>query len=210
MKMIIAVIFTDLLLTALLLSGTPGEEGKAAPYRNPALSVKERVDDLVSRMTLDEKISQMMNSADSIGRLGVPDYNWWSEGLHGVAVSGVATVFPQSIGLAATWDDSLLYSVADVISTEFRAKFNEYQRKGEHGTFKGLTVWSPNVNIFRDPRWGRGQETYGEDPFLASRMGVAFVKGMQGNDPKYFKTIATPKHYAVHGDLYARIQSVRH
>ena len=198
MKIIKLVIIIHLTIAANLLSNPPEEKAKSAPYQNPALSVEERVNDLVSRMTLDEKIGQMMNAADSISRLGVPDYNWWSEGLHGVAVSGVATVFPQSIGLAATWDDSLLYHVADVISTEFRAKFNDYQKKGDHGVFKGLTVWSPNVNIFRDPRWGRGQETYGEDPYLASRMGVAFVKGMQGNDPKYFKTISTPKHYAVH------------
>jgi beta-glucosidase len=139
-----------------------------------------------------------MNAANSIDRLGIPDYNWWSEGLHGVAFSGVATVFPQAIGLAATWDEDLLNNVADVISTEFRAKFNDYQKKDERGPFKGLTVWSPNINIFRDPRWGRGQETYGEDPYLTSRMGVAFVRGMQGNDPKYLKVIATPKHYAVH------------
>jgi len=181
-----------------LLAIPPQEKNQKYPYQNPELSIEERVNDLVSRMTLDEKISQMMNAADSIGRLGVPDYNWWSEGLHGVAVSGIATVFPQAIGLAATWNDNLLNQVADVISTEFRAKFNDYQKKGDHGIFKGLTVWSPNINIFRDPRWGRGQETYGEDPYLASRMGVAFVKGMQGNDPKYFKTVATPKHYAVH------------
>jgi beta-glucosidase len=168
------------------------------PYKNPNLSVEERVNDLVSRMTLDEKISQMMNAADSIKQLGIPDYNWWSEGLHGVANSGFATVFPQAIGLGATWDDSLIHQVADVISTEFRAKFNDYQKKGDHSIFKGLTVWSPNINIFRDPRWGRGQETYGEDPFLTSRIGVAFVKGLQGNDPKYFKVVATPKHYAVH------------
>jgi beta-glucosidase len=176
MKIIKYIIFINLILVINLLSKQPEENTKPAPYKNPNLSVEVRVNDLVSRMTLDEKISQMMNAADSIGRLGVPDYNWWSEGLHGVAISGIATVFPQSIGLAATWDDSLLNRVADVISTEFRAKFNDYQKKGDHGIFKGLTVWSPNVNIFRDPRWGRGQETYGEDPYLASRMGVAFVK----------------------------------
>jgi len=198
MKIIKYIIFINLILVINLLSKQPEENTKPAPYKNPNLSVEVRVNDLVSRMTLDEKISQMMNAADSIGRLGVPDYNWWSEGLHGVAISGIATVFPQSIGLAATWDDSLLNRVADVISTEFRAKFNDYQKKGDHGIFKGLTVWSPNVNIFRDPRWGRGQETYGEDPYLASRMGVAFVKGMQGDDPKYLKTVSTPKHYAVH------------
>jgi len=198
MKIIKLAILINLTLITNLLSNPPDGSTKSALYQNPALPVEVRVNDLVSRMTLDEKISQMMNAADSIGRLGVPDYNWWSEGLHGVAVSGIATVFPQSIGLAATWDDSLLNHVADVISTEFRAKFNDYQKKGDHGVFKGLTVWSPNVNIFRDPRWGRGQETYGEDPYLASRMGVAYVKGMQGNDPKYLKTISTPKHYAVH------------
>ena len=198
MKIIKSVILINLILVLNLFSKSPDDNTKPAPYKNPNLSVEERVNDLVSRMTLDEKISQMMNAADSIGRLGVPDYNWWSEGLHGVAISGIATVFPQSIGLAATWDDSLLHRAADVISTEFRAKFNDYQKKGDHGIFKGLTVWSPNVNIFRDPRWGRGQETYGEDPYLASRMGVAFVKGMQGDDPKYLKTVSTPKHYAVH------------
>jgi beta-glucosidase len=171
---------------------------KQLPYKDPDLSIDKRVNDLVSRMTLDEKIGQMMNAADSINRLGVPDYNWWSEGLHGVANSGIATVFPQAIGLGATWNDSLINQVADVISTEFRAKFNDYQKKGDHGLFKGLTVWSPNINIFRDPRWGRGQETYGEDPYLTSRIGVAFVKGLQGNDPKYLKVVATPKHYAVH------------
>jgi len=198
MKIIKLVILINLTLVINLLSKSPEENTKSVPYKNPTLSDEERVNDLVSRMTLDEKISQMMNAADSIGRLGVPDYNWWSEGLHGVAISGIATVFPQSIGLSATWDDSLLNRVADVISTEFRAKFNDYQKKGDHGVFKGLTVWSPNINIFRDPRWGRGQETYGEDPYLASRMGVAYVKGMQGDDPKYLKTISTPKHYAVH------------
>jgi beta-glucosidase len=171
---------------------------KQLPYQNPDLSIDKRVNDLVSRMTLDEKIGQMMNAADSINRLGIPDYNWWSEGLHGVANSGFATVFPQAIGLGATWNDSLINQVADVISTEFRAKFNDYQKKGDHGLFKGLTVWSPNINIFRDPRWGRGQETYGEDPYLTTRIGVAFVKGLQGNDPKYLKVVATPKHYAVH------------
>jgi beta-glucosidase len=198
MKTIKFTILINLVLITNLISNAPDGNEKSAPYLNPALPIEERVNDLVSRMTLDEKISQMMNAADSISRLNVPDYNWWSEGLHGVAISGVATVFPQAIGLAATWNDNLHFRVADVISTEFRAKFNDYQKKGDHGIFKGLTVWSPNVNIFRDPRWGRGQETYGEDPYLASRMGVAFVKGMQGNDSKYLKTISTPKHYAVH------------
>lgn len=168
------------------------------PYKNPSLPIDQRVNDLVSRMTLEEKISQMMNGAAAIERLGVPDYEWWNEGLHGVARAGYATVFPQAIGLAATWNTDLMFKVADVISTEARAKHHEFDRKGDHGRYKGLTFWSPNINIFRDPRWGRGQETYGEDPFLTSRLGVAFVKGLQGNDPKYLKVVATPKHYAVH------------
>ena len=168
------------------------------PYKNPALPIEQRVNDLVSRMTLEEKISQMMNGAAAIERLGVPEYEWWNEGLHGVARAGYATVFPQAIGLAATWNTDLMFEVADVISTEARAKHHEFDRKGDHGRYKGLTYWSPNINIFRDPRWGRGQETYGEDPYLTARMGVAFVKGLQGNDPKYLKVVATPKHYAVH------------
>ncbi len=186
-----------ILVVSLTFNLCKGSE-KLLPYQDTSLSIEERVNDLVSRMTLDEKISQMMNASDSISRLGIPDYNWWSEGLHGVANSGIATVFPQAIGLSATWNEDLINQVADVISTEFRAKFNDYQKKGDHSIFKGLTVWSPNINIFRDPRWGRGQETYGEDPFLTSRIGVAFVKGLQGNDPKYLKVVSTPKHYAVH------------
>ena len=174
------------------------QDGMMLPYKNPSLPVEQRVDDLVSRMTLEEKVSQMMNGAAAIERLGIPEYEWWNEALHGVARAGYATVFPQAIGLAATWDTDLMFKVADVISTEARAKNNEFIRKGERGRYKGLTFWSPNINIFRDPRWGRGQETYGEDPYLTARMGVAFVKGLQGNDPRYFKVIATPKHYAVH------------
>jgi beta-glucosidase len=168
------------------------------PYKNPSLPIEQRVDDLVARMTLEEKISQMMNAAGRIERLGVPEYEWWNEGLHGVARAGIATVFPQAIGLAATWDPVLVHQVADVVSTEARAKHHEFVRNGERGRYKGLTFWSPNINIFRDPRWGRGQETFGEDPYLTARIGVAFVKGLQGNDPRYFKVIATPKHYAVH------------
>ncbi len=170
-----------------------------APFRNPALPVEERVKDLVSRMTLEEKVSQMVHTAAAIPRLGIPEYNWWSEGLHGAAREGYATVFPQAIGLAATFDPDLLHKEADVISTEFRAKYSErVKEKGYSDWFHGLTVWSPNINIFRDPRWGRGQETYGEDPFLTAQMGVAFVTGLQGNDPKYLKALATPKHFAVH------------
>jgi beta-glucosidase len=173
-------------------------QGQMPPYKNPSLPVEKRVDDLISRMTLEEKVSQMMNSAAAIERLGIPEYEWWNEALHGVARAGYATVFPQAIGLAATWDTELMQRVAETISTEARAKNNEFVRRGDRGRYKGLTFWSPNINIFRDPRWGRGQETYGEDPYLTSRMGVAFVKGLQGDDPRYFKVIATPKHYAVH------------
>jgi beta-glucosidase len=169
-----------------------------ARYLDVSLSVEERVNDLVSRMTLEEKAAQMQDVAPAIPRLGIPAYNWWNEGLHGVARAGYATVFPQAIGLAATWDTKLIHSVADVISTEARAKYNDAIQHDKHDRYYGLTFWSPNINIFRDPRWGRGQETYGEDPFLTSRIAVAFVTGLQGNDPKYFKTIATPKHYAVH------------
>ncbi|NSW89180.1 MAG: glycoside hydrolase family 3 C-terminal domain-containing protein [Firmicutes bacterium] len=167
-------------------------------YKDETLSFEERAKDLVSRMTLEEKVSQMLHSSPAIPRLGIPAYNWWNECLHGVARAGVATVFPQAIGLAATFDEDFMYKIADIISTEARAKYHEFQRKGDCGIYKGLTFWSPNVNIFRDPRWGRGHETYGEDPYLTGRLGVAFVKGLQGNDPKYLKLIATPKHFAVH------------
>jgi beta-glucosidase len=169
-----------------------------APYLNPKLSVEERVSDLVSRMTLDEKVSQMGDHAPAIPRLGVPRYDWWNEGLHGVAFAGYATNFPQVIGMAATWDTGLVHRMAEVISTEARAKYNDAVRKDQHEMFFGLTFWAPNVNIFRDPRWGRGQETYGEDPYLTGRMAVAFVRGMQGDDPHYFRVISTPKHFAVH------------
>ncbi len=140
----------------------------------------------------------MQHTAPAIPRLGVPSYDWWSEALHGVARSGYATVFPQAIGMAATWDHNLVYREGETIATEARAKYNQAQREGNHSIFFGLDFWSPNINIFRDPRWGRGQETYGEDPFLTAKLGVAFVTGLQGDDPKYFKAIATPKHYAVH------------
>jgi beta-glucosidase len=172
--------------------------GDKPGYLDTGLSMENRVNDLVSKMTLEEKISQLVNNAKEIKRLGIPEYNWWNEGLHGVARAGVATVFPQAIGLAATWDVPLMFKTSDVISTEARAKYNYFAKNGERGIYKGLTFWSPNINIFRDPRWGRGQETYGEDPYLTSRMGVAFIKGLQGDDPNYFKVIATPKHYAVH------------
>jgi beta-glucosidase len=168
------------------------------PYLNSSLPINARVDDLVARMTLEEKASQLVNQARAIPRLQVPAYDWWSEALHGVANAGTATVFPEPIGLAATFDAPLIHEMAVVISTEARAKHNQAVRAGHRDIMEGLDFWSPNINIFRDPRWGRGQETYGEDPFLTGRMGVAFVTGMQGEDPKYFRVISTPKHFAVY------------
>lgn len=175
------------------------EPAKIPDYKNTELSFEVRAKDLVERMSLSEKIPQLVNDAPAIPRLGVREYNWWNEGLHGVAALGEATVFPQAIGMAATWDEPLMRQVADVIGVEFRAKHLQNQHRfGGSDWFGGLTVWSPNVNIFRDPRWGRGQETYGEDPHLTSRLGVAFVKGLQGPGEPFLRTVATPKHYAVH------------
>jgi beta-glucosidase len=184
-----------------------GQQPDNAPYMDPNLPPESRAADIVSRMTLEEKVLQMQSTAPAIPRLGVPAYNWWNEALHGVA-QGRASVFPQAIGLAATWDTDLMYRVADIISTEARAKYNDALTRPAPsgpealmtlpGRTAGLTYWSPNINIFRDPRWGRGQETYGEDPYLTGRMGVAFVTGMQGKDPHYLKVVSTPKHYAVH------------
>lgn len=177
-----------------LSAGPPAD----AAFLNPDLPLAARVDDLVKRMTLDEKIGQLMDQAPEIPRLGVPKYGWWNEALHGVARAGVATVFPQAIALAATFDEPFMHQVADVISTEARAKHHEFVRQGKRERYQGLTFFSPNINIFRDPRWGRGHETFGEDPYLTGRMGVAFIKGMQGDDPKYLKVAATAKHFAVH------------
>lgn len=175
-----------------------GENGAIPIYLDPDQPLEKRVDDLISRLTLEEKISQMIYASSSIPRLGIPEYNWWNECLHGVARAGIATVFPQAIGMAASFNDKLLYRVASAIADEARAKYHEFARQGDRSIYKGLTFWSPNINIFRDPRWGRGQETYGEDPYLTGRMGVAFVKGLQGDHPRYLKTVATPKHFAVH------------
>ncbi|HXR32748.1 MAG TPA: glycoside hydrolase family 3 C-terminal domain-containing protein [Verrucomicrobiae bacterium] len=168
-----------------------------APYLNPALPIDQRVNDLISRMTLEEKASQLVNQARAIPRLQVPAYDWWSESLHGVLLNGT-TEFPEPIGLASTFDVPAIHTMAVVISTEGRIKHVQAVRAGHSDIFEGLDFWAPNINIFRDPRWGRGQETYGEDPFLTARMGVAFVTGMQGDDPRYYRTISTPKHYAVH------------
>lgn len=170
-----------------------------APYLNPALSNEQRVQDLISRMTLEEKISQLWYTAPAIERLGVPAYNWWNEALHGVGRSGRATIFPQSIGLGATWDPELIQRVASAIGDEARAKYHEaVRRNGFSAQYQGLTFWSPNINIFRDPRWGRGQETYGEDPHLTGEIGAAFVRGLQGDNSRYLKAAACAKHYAVH------------
>jgi beta-glucosidase len=167
-------------------------------YLDPKLPPAERAHDLVGRMTLDEKAAQLEDWATAIPRLGIPDYQTWNEALHGVARAGYATVFPQAIGMAATWDPNMVKTMGSVISTEARAKYNQAQREGNHRIFFGLTFWSPNINIFRDPRWGRGQETYGEDPFLTSRLGVAFVSGVQGGDLNHLRAVATSKHFAVH------------
>ncbi|MFX0012662.1 MAG: glycoside hydrolase family 3 protein, partial [Candidatus Hermodarchaeota archaeon] len=175
-------------------------------YLDVSKPLETRVEDLVSQMTLAEKISQLLNDAASIDRLKVPKYNWWNEALHGVGLAGVATVFPQAIGLAASFDLEMMYRVASTISDEGRAKHHEAVRNNERKIYQGLTFWSPNVNIFRDPRWGRGQEPYGEDPYLTSKMGVTFVKGLQGDHPKYLKLVATPKHYVA----YSGLENERH
>ncbi len=181
-----------ILVLGLVTMGAPpaGRAQDAAgrpPYLDPDLDFERRAADLVSRMTLEEKLSQLTNDAAAIPRLGIPAYEWWNECLHGVARAGAATVFPQAIGLAATFDTALMREVATAIADEARAKHHEFARRGQRGRYQGLTFWSPNINIFRDPRWGRGQETYGEDPYLTARMGVEFVKGLQGDDPRYLE-----------------------
>jgi len=175
-----------------------GQQKSTFPYQNTALSFDERVGDLVSRMTLQEKVMQLFNQAPAIDRLGVPAYNWWNECLHGVARAGKATVFPQAIGMAATFDQDLMLRIGTAVSDEARAKNSDFIRNNARYIYMGLTFWTPNINIFRDPRWGRGQETYGEDPYLTGRMAVNYINGLQGNDPKYLKVVATAKHYAVH------------
>ncbi|KZS40916.1 glucan 1,4-alpha-glucosidase [Aquimarina aggregata] len=167
-------------------------------FQDSSLEIDERVNDMISQMTLSEKVSQMRYDAPAIARLGIPEYNWWNECLHGVARAGEATVFPQAIGMGATFDKSLIFKVGTAISDEARAKHHRFSDQGKRGIYQGLTFWTPNINIFRDPRWGRGQETYGEDPYLTGRMGVNFIKGLQGDDPKYLKVVATAKHFAVH------------
>ena len=173
-------------------------DSRKGTYWDTGLSFEERTADLVGRMTLGEKVSQLVHDAPAIERLGVPAHNWWNESLHGVARSGVATVFPQAIGMAAMWDGEGMLRIADAISDEARAKYQDYSSRGKRGIYQGLSFWTPNLNIFRDPRWGRGMETYGEDPYLTGELGVQFIRGMQGDDPKYLKIIATAKHFTVH------------
>ena len=177
-----------------------GQENEATkyPFNDPALSIEDRIDDLINRLTLEEKAWQMMHNSPAVERLGIPEYNWWNEALHGIGRSGVATVFPQAIGMGATFDKELILEVATAISDEARATHNTAVENGYRRQYSGLTFWTPNINIFRDPRWGRGQETYGEDPYLTAQLGTAFVKGLQGDHPKYLKTAAAAKHYAVH------------
>jgi len=185
-------------LSLVLLAFAALASAQQPAYLDTKLSPAERAHDLVGRMTLEEKANQLEDWATPIPRLGIPDYQTWNEALHGVARAGYATVFPQAIGMAATWDPSMVHAMGNVISTEARAKYNQAQREGNHRIFFGLTFWSPNINIFRDPRWGRGQETYGEDPFLTGALGVAFVGGVQGNDLNHLRAVATSKHFAVH------------
>ena len=194
------------LALAVFTAFAPAQQAQQAAYLDTSLSPAERAHDLVGRMTLEEKAAQLEDWATSIPRLGIPDYQTWNEALHGVARAGYSTVFPQAIGMGATWDPAIVHAMGNVISTEARAKYNQAQRQGNHRIFYGLTFWSPNINIFRDPRWGRGQETYGEDPFLTARLGVAFVNGVQGDDLNHLRAVATSKHFAVHSGP----ESLRH
>jgi beta-glucosidase len=187
-----------LYLILLLVCPLPGISQPRFQFQDTNLSTQERVESLLAEMTLEEKMAQMLYTSPAIPRLGIPEYNWWNECLHGVARAGYATVFPQSITIAASWDTGLINQVASVISDEARAKHHEFARRGLRKIYQGLTFWSPNINIFRDPRWGRGHETYGEDPYLTGQMGTQFVKGLQGDDPNYLKVVATAKHFAVH------------
>ena len=187
-----------LLAAAPMLQAQAQADDDGKPWLDTQRSFEDRAAALVAQMTLEEKAAQMQNGAPAIDRLGVPAYDWWNEALHGVARAGGATVFPQAIGMAASFDIPLMDQVSEAISDEARAKHHRFLAEGKHGRYQGLTFWSPNINIFRDPRWGRGQETYGEDPYLTSRMGISFVEGLQGDDPKYRKLDATAKHFAVH------------
>lgn len=199
-KTLFAFFLLFLLLPACIPSGEPKQETANVqyPFQDPSLPIKERAKDLVSRLTLEEKVQQMMYNAPAIEKLGIPAYPWWSECLHGVARAGKATVFPQAIGMAASFDPDLISRIASAIGDEGRAFFHAADKRGNRLQYGGLTYWTPNINIFRDPRWGRGQETYGEDPWLTGTLGSAFVKGLQGDNPKYLKAAACAKHFAVH------------
>ncbi|MCL6506500.1 MAG: glycoside hydrolase family 3 C-terminal domain-containing protein, partial [Bryobacteraceae bacterium] len=188
----------EFVLVVLLLPVAPAVGQEAELWRDPRAELARRIEDLMARMTLEEKVSQLMSDSPAIPRLGIPAYNWWNECLHGVARAGRATVFPQAIGLAATWDAELIFRVANAISDEARAKHHEFVRRGKRDIYQGLTFWTPNINLFRDPRWGRGMETWGEDPYLTGRLAGQFIRGLQGDHPRYLKTVATAKHYAVH------------
>ena len=195
----ILVLFTVLFFVSCSSNNTTMEESTYDfPWYDPAISFEERLRLLIDEMTLEEKVSQLTHDAAEIERLGVPEYNWWSEALHGVARNGRATVFPQPIGLGATFDRDLIHRIYTAVSDEARAKFEISQEIGNYAQYAGLTFWTPNINIFRDPRWGRGMETYGEDPYLTAQLGMECVRGLQGNDTKYLKTGACAKHYAVH------------
>lgn len=190
--------FAKITFPALLLFSYAVSTKAIEPFRDAKLTFEERTNDLVNKLTLEEKIQLMRYDSPANNRLGIPAYNWWNECLHGVARSGLATVFPEAIGMAAMWDKDQMFSIANAISDEARAKNNDYVKQGKLGIYKGLTFWTPNINIFRDPRWGRGMETYGEDPFLTAELAIPFIKGLQGNDPRYLKLVATVKHFAVH------------
>ena len=200
MKVLAKLIVNKELLMIAILAFSMCSWGQELPYKNPNLSSEERSKDLISRLTLTEKVALMCDQSDAIPRLGIKKFNWWSEALHGLANTDNVTVFPEPIGMAASFNDALIYRIYNAVSDETRAKYNESVQKGqENKRFLSLSVWTPNVNIFRDPRWGRGQETYGEDPYLTSRMGVQVVKGLQGPaDVRYKKLLACAKHYAVH------------
>jgi beta-glucosidase len=199
------ILYSAIIIMAPLLPGCGGDQSRTSDkaeydeiWKDPGQETDDRIADLLSKMTLEEKISQMVNNSAAIDRLGIPAYDWWGECLHGVARFGRATVYPQAIGLAATWDTDLIGRIGTAISDEGRAMFHAMEDYGFSRRYGGLTYWTPNINIFRDPRWGRGQETYGEDPFLTSRIGVSLVKGIQGDHPKYLKAGACGKHFAVH------------
>jgi beta-glucosidase len=189
---------TNLLAPCFFLLLFSCESRSPYPYLDTDLDFETRAEDLVSRMTLEEKVGQLTHYANAVERLGVPQYNWWNECLHGVARAGRATVFPQAIGMAATFDRDMMFRMAEVTSTEARAKYHDFASREKRGMYQGLTFWSPNINIFRDPRWGRGQETYGEDPYLTGEIALQFIRGLQGDHPRYLKAVATSKHYAVH------------